>query len=142
MVQSVIPTLNSLIEVCDSGVQGYQTAASSIEHPHYRRLFRQISLQRAKFSATLKILVTRYGGQPIPLAEARASGESAWQTVSRDQFYAVLNACERDESQAVTRYQRALEDELPSGIRPILQRQFIVVCSTHERIRALRDIVH
>ncbi len=146
-MHTVIPTLNLLIETCNDGIKGYHSAANAIDNPQYRRLFEQFSQQRKRFAHTLGRTVVTFGGQPerreTPIL---ASIHRVWLSVrayfSTNTIWAVLDECERGESVAVINYQRALSDDLPEGIRSIVQEQFTTLQITHKRICALRDLVN
>ncbi len=60
-------------------------------------------------------------------------------TVTARDDKAILNECERGEDAAKARYAKALREDLPVGVRSIVERQNSGVIANHDRVRALRD---
>ena len=52
---------------------------------------------------------------------------------------AVLNECERGEDIAVASYRNALDKELPSDIRSVVERQFHGVMRNHDQVKQMRN---
>jgi uncharacterized protein (TIGR02284 family) len=46
---------------------------------------------------------------------------------------------ERGEDSAVKNYRDALGRDLPTGIRDVINRQYMQIVASHDQIRALRD---
>src|SRR5690242_8988136 len=61
----LIAILNSLIETCKDGQEGYRSAAESIQNSEFKRLFNIFSQQRAQFVAELEVEVNRLGGDAV-----------------------------------------------------------------------------
>jgi uncharacterized protein (TIGR02284 family) len=53
--------------------------------------------------------------------------------------YAVLAECERGEDVAKRVYAEALLEDLPRGVKELVQHQYQGVKANHNRIRSLRD---
>src|SRR5215468_1746049 len=58
----VITILNTLIETCRRGQNGFRNAADSIQNSEFRRLFNIFSQQRTQFATELQSEVHRLGG--------------------------------------------------------------------------------
>ncbi|HJR08914.1 MAG TPA: PA2169 family four-helix-bundle protein [Pyrinomonadaceae bacterium] len=139
---NAISVLNNLIETCKDGQNGFQTAAEGITRSDVKSLFYQYSQQRAQFAGELQNEVLRLGGDPTETGSVAATLHRGWidikSAVTGADENAVLAECERGEDSAVSNYKDALADEnLPSDVRAIVERQYAQVQEAHDRIRNL-----
>jgi uncharacterized protein (TIGR02284 family) len=137
----VISTLNSLIETCRDGQQGFQTAAEGVQSGELKQLFHTYSQQRARFAGDLQDEVRRLGGDPETSGSVTASLHRGWMglravVAGRDDD-AILAECERGEDSAVSNYRAALNADLPANVRTLVERQFGEVKAAHDRVRSL-----
>jgi uncharacterized protein (TIGR02284 family) len=51
----------------------------------------------------------------------------------------MLEECERGEDVAVSRYRKALKQNLPADVRAVIQRQADGAQRNHDQVKALRD---
>jgi uncharacterized protein (TIGR02284 family) len=139
----VIATLNTLIETCKDGQNGFQDAAENVERSDLKSLFYECSQQRAQFAGELQSLVRELGGDPEQSGSLAAAVHRRWidvkSLITGKGEAAVLNECERGEDLAVNTYKTALTEELPSNVNTAVQNQYNTVKATHDRIRDLRD---
>ena len=137
----VISTLNNLIETCKDGQTGFQTAAEGVNKSELKTLFYNYSQQRAQFAGELQNEVLRLGGDPEKTGSVAASLHRGWinikSAVTGKDDAAVIAECERGEDSAVSNYKDALENEVPTDIRSVIERQYARVQEAHDRIRAL-----
>ena len=139
---NVISTLNNLIETCKDGQNGFQTAAEGVKRSDLKSLFAEYALQRSKFAGELQTEVTRLGGDPENTGSVAATLHRGWinikSAVTGADENAVIAECERGEDSAVSNYQDALNDQnLPTDIRSIVERQYTQIKDAHDRVRAL-----
>jgi uncharacterized protein (TIGR02284 family) len=52
---------------------------------------------------------------------------------------AILNECERGEDVALKAYREALQKDLPSNVRSVLETQLQGVQRNHDQVKSLRD---
>ncbi|HEX8422098.1 MAG TPA: PA2169 family four-helix-bundle protein [Pyrinomonadaceae bacterium] len=138
----VISVLNSLIETCKDGQNGFQTAADGIKRSEFKSLFYQYSQQRAQFAGELQQEVRRLGGDPEQAGSVAATLHRGWMNiksaVTGEDENAVLAEAERGEDMAVASYRDALADQsLPADVREIVERQYAQVQEAHDRVRNL-----
>ena len=62
--KDAISTLNSLIETCNDGAKGFETAAQEVRDSSARQLFQQYARERSQFADELRAEVQRLGGRP------------------------------------------------------------------------------
>lgn len=141
--EDVISTLNTLIETCKDGQNGFQEAAEGVERSDLKSLFYECSQQRAQFTGELQSLVRDLGGDPEQSGSLAAAVHRRWidvkSLITGKDDGAILNECERGEDVAVNTYKTALNAELPANVNSVVQNQYNTVKATHDRIRSLRD---
>src|ERR1051325_964514 len=140
----VISCLNNLIETCRDGQNGFKEAAENVKSPELKTFFNQVALERAQFVGELQQEVQRLGGDPENTGSTAAAIHRVWMDIKgsltgRDD-QSILNECERGEDSAVEAFRDALKDEnLPSNIRSVVERQFRSIQQVHDRVKQMRD---
>ena len=137
----VVSTLNSLVETCKDGAQGFRTAADGVEDVSLKRLFSSYAEQRAQFAAELERLVTGLGGDPADTGHVAGAVHRGWinlkAAITGKDDGAVISEAERGEDFAKERYQAALEKTLPTDVRAAVERQYMQVKEAHDHVRSL-----
>jgi uncharacterized protein (TIGR02284 family) len=138
-----IKVLNDLIDVCEDGRKGFETAAESVKDVRYKDLFRRNSRERARLVTELQAEVQRLGGKPDDSGTAAGTLHRGWinlrtAVTSKDER-AVLEECERGEDHAVKVFRDALAKPLPETARVLVARQAADVQRAHDSMRSLRD---
>jgi len=144
--QSAASVLESLIEVCRNGQEGFLSAAEDIKNPAFKTLFREIALQRREFAGELQALATSLGGEQHVTSTVPGAIHRGWMDIkaalASGEEYPVLTECERGEDAADQEYREALEQgSLPQNIREVVEKQYQVIHSSHDRMRRLRDLL-
>lgn len=137
----VVSALNTLIQTCKDGEDGFRTAAEGIDDSNLQRLFQSYSQQRAEFASELQREVRQLGGDPDTSGHLTASMHRGWLNVKaavtgKDEG-AIISECERGEDVAKKAYQEALEAPLPNDIRMVVERQYMEVKEAHDHVRSL-----
>ena len=140
---SVISTLNNLIETCKDGQEGFQQAAEGVQDSSLKSLFYEYSQQRSQFVGDLQGLVRELGGEAETSSSVAGALHRGWinikSAVTGQDDAAILNECERGEDVAKNAYKDALAADLPSNVASVVQEQATQVQQAHDRIRSLRD---
>jgi uncharacterized protein (TIGR02284 family) len=139
----VIEVLNDLIETCKDGEYGFRASA---EQAHSSAL-RSNLLARASECATaadqLRAHVVQMGGKPEQSGSTAGAMHRGWVALkaklSTYDDRAVLEECERGEDTALDSYRDALEHELPTPIRNLVERQYEGAKRNHVEVRRMRD---
>jgi uncharacterized protein (TIGR02284 family) len=139
--KEVISTLNTLIETCRDGEQGFREAAQNLKDPAVKTLFNEMSHERGRFAEELKSEVQRLGGNPEEGGSMAGAVHRGWMDVKgaitgRDDKQIIAEA-ERGEDIAVSTYQNALKEPLPTAIESVVNRQYRQVKDAHDRVRDL-----
>jgi uncharacterized protein (TIGR02284 family) len=141
---NLISTLNTLIQTCKDGAEGYREAAQGVNSSDLRDLFTRYSQQRAQFTTELQDEVRKLGSEPETSGSIAASLHRSWinirEALQGNDESAVLNECERGEDSAVDSYQDALKQALPSDVMSIVERQYMQIREAHDRIKSLRNV--
>ena len=139
--KDAISTLNSLIETCNDGAKGFETAAQEVHDSSARQLFQQYARERSQFANELRAEVQRLGGRPEEGGSVSGAVHRGWMNikdaVAGHDDKAIIAEAARGEDVAVASYQRALEQGLPATVEPTVRRQFSEVKSAHDRVRDL-----
>jgi len=141
--QDVVSTLNDLIETCKDGEEGFRTCAEDISDPRIKAIFMERAQGCALAASELQEMVASLGGKPEMRSSLSGTLHRRWvdikSTITGKDDKAILNECERGEDVALRSYRRALEKELPSNIRAVVERQYLGVQRNHDQVKALRD---
>src|SRR4051794_5224301 len=99
-----ISTLNTLIETCKDGQEGFKDAAEGVERSDLKTFFYEMSQQRAQFVGELQSLVRDLGGDPETSGSIAGAMHRGWinikSAVTGKDEKAILNECERGEDTA------------------------------------------
>lgn len=140
---TVISTLNGLIETCKDGQEGFRLASEAIDRSELKTVFSEFSLQRAEFAGVLQQLVRNLGGDPEKDGSVTGSLHRGWinikTAVTGADEESILNECERGEDYAKDAYKDALEESLPANVSDVLRQQAHAILAAHNRIKTLRD---
>ncbi len=140
---TVISTLNGLIETCRDGQQGFKEAAEGVGRADLKTVFYEYSQQRATFVGDLQALVQTLGGDPENTGSIAGAVHRGWinlkAAITGKDDTAILDEAERGEDVAKSEYKKALETKLPSHIQTTVQAQYAEVQKAHDKVKALRD---
>jgi uncharacterized protein (TIGR02284 family) len=141
---SIASVLNSLIETCKDGQNGFRDAAENVKNADYKALFVDFASQRQEFVAELEGLVRGLDEEVEKSGSVAGALHRGWidlkSALTSGDEHAVLAECERGEDSAVAEYREALErEDLPAGIRNVIQKQAMAIQAAHDRVRDLRD---
>jgi uncharacterized protein (TIGR02284 family) len=139
--EQAVSTLNSLIETCRDGQEGFKTAAEGVNNAELKELFHAYSRQRAGFAGELQDEVRRLGGEPDTTGSVTASLHRGWMglraALTGGEEASVLAECERGEEAAMSNYRAAFNVDLPASCRQMVERQFAEIKEAHNHIRNL-----
>jgi len=141
--REVIDVLNDLIETSKDGEYGFRASAEQVHSRAVRANLLARSSQCAAAADQLRAHVLQLGGRPEDGGTALGAVHRGWvalkATLSTYDDLAVLEECERGEDSAVATYREALEHELPTPIRNLVERQYEGAQRNHHDVRTMRD---
>lgn len=144
--QKTIDALNTLIEINNDRIEGYETASKETEETDLKTLFAQLAQTSEECREELVDEVEDLGGTPVEGTRISGKFFRVWMDVkaaltSKDRK-AILNSCEYGEDVAVNAYKKVLEDdakELTSDQLNMVQEQYELIKSDHDTVKSLRD---
>ena len=139
-----VGTLNDLIETLRDGQNGFKEAAENAQSSDLKTFFNQVSLERAQMVGELQQEVRVLGQDPENSGSTAAALHRTWMdikgTLTGRDDKSILNECERGEDSAVRAFEDALKDQdLPTNLRAVVERQFTQVKRVHDRVKQMRD---
>jgi uncharacterized protein (TIGR02284 family) len=139
----IISTLNDLIETSKDGEEGFRVCAEDISDPQLKTLFLDRAQTCAHAVRELQEQVVALGGKPETSSSVASNLHRRWVDIKaavtgRDDE-AILNECERGEDIAVKSYRNAVEKDLPTDIKSLVERQYRGAQRNHDQVKALRD---
>ena len=139
---ALMDTLNTLIETSRDGDKGFTACADDAKDVALRTYFTRCATRCRESVQTLDRIVKHYGGTPEQAGSVAGSINRAWLNLraatSNKSDLAVLEECERAEDAALKAYRRALEQDLPADVRPVIKAQCDGAQENHDRVRAMR----
>jgi uncharacterized protein (TIGR02284 family) len=135
-----------LIQTCKDGRDGFAKAADKLAKDGCDDLaarFREFSTQREHFASELEQIAGAYGDDADTSGSVAAAAHRGWMTL-KDALTgsgpeAVLDVAEQGEDHAKSEYAKALDTDISSGLRTVVQRQYADVQQAHDVVRDLRD---
>ncbi len=135
--------LNELIETSKDGEKGFMKSADDAHDPKLKSVFTEGARRCREGATQLQEQVRALGGDPEKSGSVAAAIHRGWmnvkQAVTTRDDKAILEECERGEDYAKAEYKKALDFNLPVGVRAIVERQYQGVIANHDRVRSLRD---
>ena len=144
--KKAIDVLNTLVEINNDRIEGYETAARETNEPDLRVLFTKLAETSQDCRIELEREVEMLGGTPAKGTKVSGKFFRAWMDVKaaitgKDRK-AILESCEFGEDHAVKTYEDVLEDDsehLTSEHIALIEEQYDLIKADHDAVRALRD---
>lgn len=143
-----IDVLNTVIEINNDRIEGYERASSETDQADLKALFSELMHNSQKCKTELVNEVHRLGGTPIEGTTTSGKFYRIWMDIKaaltgRDRK-AILNSCEYGEDVAVDTYDKAItnhSEDLTLEQQAMLRRQHALIKSDHDKIKSLRDML-
>ena len=136
-----------LIQTLKDGREGFAKAADKLAADGRNDLaerFREFSTQRERFSTELTQLAGAYGDDADTSGSLAGTVHRGWMTLkdalAGSDPEGVLDVAEQGEDHAKSEYAKALDtNDISSGLRTVVERQYADVQVAHDVVRDLRD---
>jgi len=141
--QHIAEELQDLIQICRDGQEGYRDGAEHAKDPELKRIFNEVSLERAKFAGDLEAEAIRWGKSDVDRSgTALGAVHRGWANLKAalgGGDDALLSSMETGDEFARKRYDEAISDgQTPDDVAGILRNQAQAIVGTLDRIRAMR----
>ncbi len=113
--EKTVDVLNTLIQINNDRIEGYETASKETEEQDLKAYFSQFKMTSQKCKQELVDEVTRLGGEPTESTRVSGKFFRVWMDVKaaitgKDRK-AILGSCEYGENVADETYQHVVKDE-------------------------------
>jgi len=141
-----IEVLNTLIEINNDRIEGYETASAETEETDLKTLFSQLMKTSQKCKTELVDEVRKLGGTPIEGTRTTGKFFRVWMDVKAaitgKNRKAILNSCEYGEDVAVSTYAKVLKNDIEhitSEQEDLIEAQYTLIKADHDKVKDLRD---
>jgi uncharacterized protein (TIGR02284 family) len=119
-----------ILETLEDGKDGYTKGAEKLENLNEAALtatFKQLAAQRTSFADELQKMANSYGDDPDRSGSVVATLHRGWMSLkdalTKDSANAVVETAQQGDDHAITEYEKALQEEISTGLRDLLTRQ-------------------
>ena len=148
--EEIIDGLNSLIEINNDRIEGYEKASKETHENDLTTLFATFIKTSEKCRLELIDEVSFLGGTPAEGTKISGKFFRAWMDVkdalTGSDRKTVLDSCEHGEDAAVTTYDKVINDfgdvslSTSSPLKSLLMKHRNLIKADHDRVRSLRDM--
>lgn len=142
-----IDILNSLIQINNDRIEGYETASKEADETDLKTLFSHFTETSLKCKADLVAEVKRLGGTPTEGTTTSGKFFRVWMdiksAVTGSDRKAIINSCEYGEDVAVQTYNDALahSEDLSTEQLMMIKEQHSAIKANHDKIKNLSDLM-
>ncbi|AEE53498.1 ferritin-like domain-containing protein [Haliscomenobacter hydrossis] len=145
--EKAIGVLNTLIEINNDRIEGYDTASKETEEADLKTLFFHLSQASLKCKRELVYEIRKLGGTPMEeTTSTTGKFYRVWMDIKAaftgNDRKTILNSCEYGEDVAADTYNEALNNNLEylsPDQQTLLTKQYLLIKAGHDKIKALRD---
>lgn len=144
--EKVIDVLNTLVQINNDRIEGYEAAAKETDEHDLKTLFAEHTITSRKNNQELSTEVIRLGGTPTAATKLTGKFFRIWMDVKaaltgKDRK-TILNSCEYGEDVAKATYEKAAEQDsevLTTAQQAMLNHQLDLLKADHHKVKAMRD---
>ncbi len=141
-----IDVLNTLVEINNDRVEGYETATKDTDEQDLKRLFGELASTSKRNNRELSDEIRKIGGEPTDSTRVSGKFFRAWMDVKaaltgKDRK-AILNSCEYGEEQALDTYDDVLKDDLEhlsQGQQSLIREQHASIKADHRKVKSMSE---
>lgn len=138
---SAVGELKHLTELLTDGQEGYKLAADGARTPDLKKVFTEAGEQRTRFLDDMRAEVSKLGGDPFEGGTALGPLERGWINIrtalSRNDDKVLVDEVLRSENITLKGYQDALDKDLPSDARKMVEKQRNDIQKTFDKIKKI-----
>lgn len=142
-----IDILNSLVQINNDRIEGYETASKEADETDLKTLFSHFTETSLKCKAELVAEVKRLGGKPTEGTTTSGKLYRVWMDIKSamtgSDRKAIINSCEYGEKVAVETYEDALShsEDLTSEQLMMIKEQYAAIKANYEKIKNLSNLM-
>jgi uncharacterized protein (TIGR02284 family) len=145
--ETSINVLNSLIEINNDRIEGYETASKETDEADVKTLFAECSKTSQHCNAELIYEVQTLGGTPLEGTKMSGKFFRVWMDVKAavtiTDRRTILKSCELGEEFAIQKYKDVLAKnlvDLTSEQQTMINEQYVLIQADHDGVKNLRDM--
>ncbi|MET0758810.1 MAG: PA2169 family four-helix-bundle protein [Flavobacterium sp.] len=145
--EKTIDVLNTLIEINNDRIYGYETASQEAEETDLKMMFLHATETSIKCKAELVAEVKRLGGKPTESTTTSGKIYRLWMdvkaSVTGKDRKVILDSCVFGEDAAIETYKEALakDDDLTSDQQMMIEEQLLSIKADHDKVKKIRDLI-
>ncbi|MBK8568165.1 MAG: PA2169 family four-helix-bundle protein [Saprospiraceae bacterium] len=144
--EETIAVLNTLIQINNDRIEGYDTASKETEEQDLKAHFNQFTMTSQKCKQALVEEVTRLGGEPTESTRVSGKFFRVWMDVksaiTNKDRKAILGSCEYGENVADETYQDVLKNESEHLMPPqqtMINAQHVLLNADRALVKSMHD---
>ncbi|NDP27090.1 MAG: PA2169 family four-helix-bundle protein [Flavobacterium sp.] len=144
--EKTIDVLNSLIEINNDRIYGYETASKEVEETDLKMMFSNATETSRKCKAQLVAEVISLGGKPTESTTTSGKIYRIWMdvkaSVTGKSRRVILDSCVFGEEAAIDTYKDALgeEENLSSNQHMMIAEQLLLIKADYDSIKIVRNL--
>lgn len=145
--EKTIDVLNSLIEINNDRIYGYETASKEVEETDLKMMFSSATETSIKCKAQLVAEVISLGGKQTESTTTSGKIFRIWMdfkaSVTGKSRKMILDSCVFGEDAAIETYKDALaeEEDLTSNQHMMIAEQLLLIKADHDSVKKVRDLI-
>ncbi|MCY7408636.1 MAG: PA2169 family four-helix-bundle protein [Chitinophagales bacterium] len=143
--EKITDVLNTLVQINNDRIEGYEHAAKETEDSDLKQLFNGMAAKSQMMNGQLITEVLNCGGKPTESTTTSGKVFRVWMDfksiLTGKDRKAILSLCEFGEDAAQDTYEAAIKEsnELPSHIIRLITDQKTQLLQDHNRVKTLRN---
>ncbi len=145
--EKTIDVLNSLIEINNDRIYGYETASKEVEETDLKMMFSHSTETSIKCKAQLVAEVKNLGGKPTESTTTTGKIYRIWMDVKalatgKDRKV-ILDSCVFGEDAAIETYNEALsnDEDLTSGQHMMIAEQLLLIKMDQDNLKKVSELI-
>lgn len=147
-IENSIYALNTLIEINNNRIEGYETASRETEEFDLKNMFSEFQQSSQKYKAELVKEVQKLGGTPIKETKTNNTFFRIWRYIkaflNNKDSDDILSICEYDDFVAIQNYNEVLNrnlEDLSDELQKMLIVQQAFIKADHDKVKYLNDMM-
>lgn len=141
-----IDVLNTLVQINNDRIEGYETASKETEEEDLKTIFGQLTGTSQKCKDELVNEITKLGGTATEGTKTSGKFFRVWMDIktalTNKDRKAILDSCEYGEDVAVDTYEAILDDnaeDLSTEQQTMIKTQHEWIKADHDKVKSMRD---
>lgn len=145
--EKTIDVLNSLIEINNDRIYGYETASKEAEETDLKMMFLHATETSIKCKEQLVAEVKRLGGKPTESTTTSGKIYRLWMdvkaSVTGKDRKVILDSCVFGEDAAIETYKEALskDEDLTSDQQMMIEEQLLLIKADRDKAKKMLDLI-